>query len=322
MAKSKYRYNPDTLSYERIKRSNWQQFLYISTYVAFVVLLLFVGFLIFTSIFESPRERSLNAENKELRYQFEKLNERIDLLSKVMVDLEQRDDNIYRQIFEADPIPNTVRSAGFGGANRYEELEKKNNFEIVVETAKQLDILTKQMYVQSKSFDEVIELAKNKEQMLKSIPGIMPMKNSDITYFASGFGYRIHPIYKTRKLHTGVDFAAPKGKEIFATGDGVVIISGYQRGYGNYVVIDHGYSYKTYYGHMSKIAVKRGHKIKRGELVGYVGSTGTSTGNHLHYEVRKSNRPVNPVNYYMNDLTPEEYDEMLKLSAQPNQSFD
>lgn len=322
MAKSKYRYNPETLSYERIKRSAWQQFMYVSTYVAFVALLLFVGFLFFSAIFESPRERTLRTENDELKYQFEKLNERMDLLSKVMEDLEQRDDNIYRQIFEAEPIPKTVRNAGFGGANRYEELEKKGNLELVVETAKQLDILTKQMYVQSKSFDELIHLAKNKEQMLKSIPAIMPMKSNDITYYASGFGYRIHPIYKTRKMHTGVDFAALKGKEIHATGDGVVVTAGYARGYGQYVVIDHGYSYKTLYGHMSKIEAKRGQKIKRGEIVGYVGSTGTSTGNHLHYEVRKNNRPVNPVNFYMNDLSPEEYDEMLKLSAQPNQTFD
>lgn len=322
MAKSKYRYNPDTLSYERIKRSLLHQSLYISTYILFVGILLFIGYFVLTSIFVSPREREQQQYIEDLTYQIEKINERVDLHANILEDFQHRDDNIYRQIFEAEPIPSTVRNAGFGGTNRYEELEKKKNFDIVVETWKTLDSLTRKIYVQSKSFDEIIKLARNKEQMLKSIPAIMPMNNSDITYFASGFGYRIHPIYKTRRMHSGVDFAAPKGKEIYATGDGVVVKSGYGRGYGKHIVIDHGYSYKTYYAHMSKINVRRGQKIKRGDVVGLVGSTGTSTGNHLHYEVRKNNRPVNPVHYYMNDLSPAEYAEMLEKSKQPTQSLD
>ena len=235
----------------------------------------------------------------------------------------QRDDNIYRVIFEADPIPSSIRKAGFGGVNRYKDIRNFSNTELVIEAAKKADKLSKQLYIQSKSFDEVIDLAKNKADMLASIPAIQPIANKDLSRMASGYGYRLHPIYKTRRLHTGMDFTAPQGTPIYATGDGKVAkVRRSRRGYGNHVIIDHSYGYQTLYAHMTKYIVYRGQKVKRGEIIGYVGSSGTSVAPHLHYEVMKNKRKINPVNYYYNDLSPEEYEKMLEISSQNNQSFD
>jgi murein DD-endopeptidase MepM/ murein hydrolase activator NlpD len=241
----------------------------------------------------------------------------------VLDDIQHRDDNIYRVIFEADPIPSSIRKAGFGGVNRYKDIRNFSNAELVIEAAKKADKLSKQLYIQSKSFDEVIDLAKNKADMLASIPAIQPIANKDLGRVASGYGYRIHPIYKTRKLHTGMDFTAPQGTPIYATGDGKIAkVRRSRRGYGNHVIVDHGYGYQTLYAHMTKYIVYRGQKVKRGEIIGYVGSTGTSVAPHLHYEVIKNKRKINPVNYYYNDLSPEEYEKMLEISSQNNQSFD
>ena len=226
-------------------------------------------------------------------------------------------------IFEADPIPSSIRKAGFGGVNRYKDIRNFSNAELVIEAAKKADKLSKQLYIQSKSFDEVIDLVKNKADMLASIPAIQPIANKDLGRVASGYGYRIHPIYKTRKFHTGMDFTAPQGTPIYATGDGKIAkVRRSRRGYGNHVIVDHGYGYQTLYAHMTKYIVYRGQKVKRGEIIGYVGSTGTSVAPHLHYEVIKNKRKINPVNYYYNDLSPEEYEKMLEISSQNNQSFD
>ncbi|MBP7438529.1 MAG: M23 family metallopeptidase, partial [Bacteroidia bacterium] len=233
------------------------------------------------------------------------------------------DNTIYRVIFEAEPIPQSVREAGFGGAERYRNLRSDYNGELLVDVTKRIDKLSKQLYVQSKSFDEVWDLVKNKNNMLATIPAIQPVANKDLTRVASGYGMRIHPIYKTEKMHTGMDFTSPVGTEIHATGNGVVNKVEYDgRGYGNNVIISHGFGYQTLYGHMSKILVRPGQKVSRGDLIGYVGNTGTSTGPHLHYEVLKGGKPVNPVNYYYNDLTPEEYQTMLEISSKAGQSFD
>lgn len=322
MAKGKYRYNPHTLTYEKIELSFLQKIYKVLTHVTFSAILGVILMFTYLAFFPSPMEKTLLAENKALRINYEILNGKLDQVSNVLSDIQQRDDNIYRMIFEAEPIPNSIRKAGFGGVNRYAELEEKQNMELVVETAKQLDIITKQLYIQSKSFDDVIDMAKNKEQMLRCIPGIIPIATKDLTRFASGFGYRIHPVYKTRKFHKGVDLTSPRGTKIYASGDGVVKRAQFGRGYGKLVEIDHGYTYSSLYGHMSKILVKPGQQVKRGDVIGLVGSTGTSTGPHLHYEVRKNGRPLNPVNYYMNDLTPEEYDEMIEVVSRPTQSFD
>jgi murein DD-endopeptidase MepM/ murein hydrolase activator NlpD len=322
MAKQKFKYNPDTLSFERIELTFLRKFSRVITHFIFSSVMGLVLMFVYFWLFESPLEKQLRTENKELRFNYELLNSRLDQISSVLVDMQDRDDNIYRTIFEAEPIPQSVRMAGFGGVNRYAELEEKPNMEIVLETTRQLDILSKQLYIQSKSFDDVIQLAKSKEDMLRRIPAIQPLHDKDVVRFASGFGMRIHPVYKTRKMHNGVDLTAPTGTKIYATGDGVISNADFSRGYGKRVVIDHGYSYKTLYAHMSRVLVRKGQTVKRGDVIGLVGSTGTSTGPHLHYEVIKNNRPVDPINYYLNDLTPEEYDEMILVSSRPTQSMD
>lgn len=275
------------------------------------------------TFFDSPKEVSLKREIKELKSQYDLLNRELGQFEEVLADIQNRDDNIYRVIFESDPIPLEVRKAGFGGVNRYKNLEGFEYSEFIINTRKRLDNLTKQMYVQSKSFDEVIELARKKEHLLASIPAIQPVANSDLRRVASGYGFRIHPIYKTRKMHTGMDFSASTGTPIYATGEGTISeVTKSRRGYGNHIVVDHGFGYKTLYGHMSKFAVSEGTKVKRGDVIGYVGSTGTSTAPHLHYEVIKDGRKINPINFYFNDLSPEEFDKMIEISSNANQSFD
>ena len=232
-------------------------------------------------------------------------------------------DNIYRVIFEAEPIAEEIRKAGFGGVNKYSYLEGFSNSELLTKIDKKFDILTKQLYIQSKSFDQVIELTKNKNDMLSSIPAIQPVSNKDLGRMASGFGYRIDPIYKTRKFHAGMDFSAKTGTPIYATGNGKVFrVRKSKRGYGNHVIIDHGYGYKTLYAHMSKSSVKKNQKVNRGDIIGYVGNTGKSVAPHLHYEVHKDGKKVNPINFYYNDLSANEYEKMIEISNQSNQSFD
>lgn len=324
MAKVKYQYNESTLSYEKIKLSPSAKIL---RFTLFSIAALICGggiYVLFNIIYDSPQERQLREEKEALLLQYELMGKRLDQMSTILADLENRDDNIYRSIFEAEPIPDNIRKAGIGGINRYKSLERfKDDAEIVINTSKKLDRLAKQLYIQSKSFDEIIELAKQKEQMLAAIPAIQPVSNKDLERMASGYGMRIDPHYKTPAFHAGMDFTAPTGTPIYATGDGTVIRADRaSRGYGNHVRIDHGFGYTTLYAHMSKTNVKVGSEVKRGEIIGYVGNTGKSVGPHLHYEVRKNDKPVNPINFYFSDLTPEEYDLMIQLSSQENQSFD
>ena len=323
MPKQRYRYNPELLTYEKVSPSVRQKFFRFITYFIGSILVAIVYGLLFTTFFDSPEERLLKKENEQLVLQYEIMNERLSQMEKVLADIQQRDDNIYRTIFGADPIPTSIREAGFGGTNRYASLEGYQNSDIVIETAARLDKITKKLYVQSKSYDEVIDLARNKELMLSHIPAIQPISNKDLTRTASGWGYRIHPIYKIKKFHYGIDFTAPTGAEIYATGDGVVkeVISS-RRGYGNHVVIDHGFGYATLYAHMSRFNVKKGQEVKRGDVIGFVGSTGTSTAPHLHYEVHEKGKKVNPINYFFNDLSPDEYDRMIEISMNSGQTFD
>ena len=323
MAKIKYYYDTKTLSYKRIELNAFDKF---KRFLSYVVASIFTGLImviVFFQFFDSPKEKKLKSEIENLVVQYDILSKKMTQIDLVLDDIQQRDDNIYRVIFEADPIPSSIRKAGFGGVNRYKDIRNFSNSELVVEITKKADKLSKQLYIQSKSFDEVIDLAKNKADMLASIPAIQPIANKDLGRVASGYGYRIHPIYKTRKLHTGMDFTAPQGTPIYATGDGKIAkVRRSRKGYGNHVIIDHGYGYQTLYAHMKKYIVYRGQKVKRGEIIGYVGSTGTSVAPHLHYEVMKNKRKINPVNYYYNDLSPEEYEKMLEISSQNNQSFD
>lgn len=323
MSKVKYRYNSHTLSYDkievsfkdRLKKSLW-----------FLGTGLVIGVIIYGLTYfyiDSPKEKQLKQQNAFLESQYEILNKKLDDISMVLEDVQHRDDNIYRVIFEAEPIPTEIRQAGFGGVNRYDKLEGYNNSELIIETAKRIDQLSKQIYIQSKSFDEVFQMAKQKENMLAAIPAIQPIHNKDLTRMASGFGMRMHPILKYKKFHAGMDFTAPIGTPIHATGKGIVIqADAAASGYGLHVKISHGYGYVTVYAHMSKVKVRVGDKVGRGDLIGYVGNSGLSSGPHCHYEVIKNNEHLNPVNFYFNDLTPEEYDRMLELSNTPLQSLD
>lgn len=323
MEKVKYKFNKNSLQYDKIVRTPKQKFYRYLTYFGATLVVAIIYNILFTVLFDTPKEKGLKRENKQLITQYQVLNNKFDLVEKTLQDLQKRDDNIYRVIFEAEPIPPSVRSAGFGGTNKYRDLEGFENSELVKETAKRLDKITKKIYVQTKSYDEVIELAENSEEMVASVPAIMPISNKDLRRTASGWGWRIHPIYKIRKFHYGMDFTAPTGTEIYATGDGVVtVVENSMRGYGKRIVIDHGFGYKSLYAHLNAFNVKKGQKVKRGEVIGFVGTTGTSTAPHLHYEVFKNNKKVNPVHYYFNDLTPEEFDKMIFISSNSGQSFD
>lgn len=324
MAKVKYYYDPKTLAYRKIEK-DWRKRLR-NSLLSLVALICFSGlsFFVLDNYLSSPKELRLKRELDNMKLQYEILNSRMDQVLTVLDDVKHRDDNIYRVIFEADPIPGSIRNAGFGGVNRYKALEGFDNSKLLIETTRRIDIITKQLYVQSKSFDEVIEMARTKEEMIASIPAIQPIANQDLSRIASGFGFRIHPIYKVPKMHTGMDFSAPTGTPIYATGDGVVANNPGERssGYGNYVLIDHGFGYESLYAHVSKWDVKKGQKVKRGDVIAYVGSTGRSTAPHLHYEVIKNGDKINPVNFFFNDLSPEEFDRVLELSNSANQSFD
>ncbi len=323
MPKSKYKFNHETLSFIKVRASLKQKFLRGFTYLMSTIVITIVYYSIYTAFFDTPKERGLKREREELRLQFELLNGKYDQVEAVLKDIQQRDENIYRTIFEAEPIPISVRTGGIGGADRYSELEDLSNSDIVIEAAKKLDKITKEIYIQTKSFDEIIELAKNKEEMVKSIPAIQPISNKDLTRVASPFGVRIHPYYKVLKMHTGMDFTAPTGTEVYATGDGVVVdVDHSKRGYGNTIIVDHGFGYKTLYAHLSQTLVSVGKKVKRGEVIGLVGNTGMSLAPHLHYEVRKQDEPINPVNFYFNDLTPEQYEKIIILTANNGHSLD
>lgn len=292
---------------------------YLAAGLVFATITIFLAY----SYLDSPKEKQLRRNIEELSYNYEILNRKLGQLNFVLEDLQKRDDNIYRAIFEAEPIPDEIRKAGFGGADRYKELENLTNSDLILQSTQKLDRIAKQMYIQSKSFDDVIKLVKNKEQLMKAIPSIQPIDNKDLKRLASGFGWRTHPIYKISKFHTGLDFTASTGTPIYAASDAIVEIADAEaRGYGNHVVLDHGYGYKTLYGHMSRFTVKPGQKINRGDIIGYVGNTGTSSGPHLHYEVIKNGDKINPINFFASDLSPEDYAAMLEMSEINNQSFD
>jgi murein DD-endopeptidase MepM/ murein hydrolase activator NlpD len=326
MVKKKYRFNPDTLNYERIgisiKEKTAKIIAYFSSSLVFSLVLVFV----IVYFYETPRTKALMRENQELISQYELMLKDLEKVENVLKDLQQRDDNIYRVIFETDPIPSTVRKAGFGGTNKYSHLESLNNSTLIIETARKLDILSKEAYIQSKSFDEVMKLAQKKEEMLASIPAIQPITNRNLKRTASGWGFRIHPIYKVRKMHYGMDFTAPVGTPVYATGNGKVTelagtVSGFSE-FGRYVKINHGWGYETVYAHLSKYNVKEGQEIKRGDIIGYVGNSGASTAPHLHYEVHKDGQRVNPALYYFRDLTAEEFDKMIAISSNIGQTLD
>jgi hypothetical protein len=323
MPNSRYKFNPESLSFDKIRLSIGAMLLRGLAYFVGSLIIALVYYVIFAIFVDSPKEKALMREIEQLTLQYDLIHREMENVEKVIDHLQETDDNLYRTIFEAEPIPESLREGGVGGINRYKELEGYDNSEVVIETTRRLDRIRKLIYVQSKSFDDLITLAVRKEEMLRSIPAIMPISNKDLTRTASGFGLRIHPIYKIIKFHAGMDFTAPTGTDIYATGDGTIaaVISS-KRGLGNHVIIDHGFGYSSVYAHMESFNVRRGQKVKRGDVIGFVGSTGTSVAPHLHYEIKLNGVNVDPVNYYFNDLSPEEYERMIEIASKTGQSFD
>lgn len=323
MAKVNYKFNKKSLQFEEVKVTLKARLLKVLSVVATgMVFAAVVIFLAYTFL-DSPKEKMLKREIAQYELQFDRVNERLDQYEAVLTDLADRDDNIYRVIFEAEPIPSSIRKAGFGGTDRYARLEGFKNSELIIETTKRLDKIQSQLVIQSESFDEVFDMARNKNEMLACIPAIQPVNNKDLKRLSSYYGYRTDPIYKVRKFHPGIDFSAPTGTEIYATGDGVVKkITRSRRGYGNRIEIDHGYGYETMYAHIHEFKVRKGQKVKRGQLIATVGNTGKSTAPHLHYEIHKDGKRVNPIYYFFNDLSPEQYEMVLELSTLPTQSLD
>jgi murein DD-endopeptidase MepM/ murein hydrolase activator NlpD len=322
MAKKKFHFNPETLSYEQIEHTitHWlKQFL---IHGLSGLSLGAVFFFVFVSTIQSPEEKQLSEEKRNMQAQYKVLERQFDEVQSIITDLQQRDDNLYRVVFQADPIPLSVRKGTSANTEFFEQLLDMTNSEIVVSTTKQLNELKKQLYIQSKSYDDLVILAKNKENMLANLPAIQPVLNKDLTRMASGYGWRIDPIYHSRRFHQGMDFTAPTGTDIFATGNGTIQSAGWQQGYGNCVQVNHGYGYLTLYGHMNAIKVRVGQSVKRGDVIGLVGSTGKSTGPHLHYEVHFKGTVMNPQNYYFLDLSPAEYDKMVQMSNNSGQMFD
>jgi len=322
MAKVKYYYDADTLSYRKIKVKKGDYYKKTVFGVLATFLTAFIGFIVFSQFIMSPNERAQNRELENLKFHYELLSKRMEEGSSILRQLQERDNNIYRTYFEANPISDEQRRAGFGGVNKYKYLEGFDNSIVITKLTKDIDVLSKQLVVQSKSLDEIVSLAKEKSKMLASIPAILPVKLEDLTRMASGYKWRMHPILKIRKFHKGMDFTAPPGTPIYASGNGTVIRAQRSATYGNVVYIDHGYGYKTVYAHMSKIKTKRWRKVKRGDLIGYVGNTGRSVSAHLHYEVHKNNRPLNPINFYYGDLTAEEFAAMQIAAEEEGQSYD
>jgi len=318
MAKVKYRYNPKSLTYDIVQKTTkyllFKMLGYLFTGLAFSAVIIFIAY----AFFDSPKERTLQREIEQYKLQYQILDDRLDQVSNVLTDMQERDDNIYRVIFESEPIPWSIRNAGYGGSDRYARLDGYINSDIIIQTTRRLDQLTSQTVVQSKSFDDVFRMAKNKAEMLACIPAIQPIKKGE-GRIVSGYGMRYHPILKYRRMHHGIDISAPSGTPIFATGDGTIKSVGRNGGYGKTVVIDHGYGYQTLYGHMNTIIVKKYKKVRRGEIIGYVGNTGLSRAPHIHYEIIYNKKKIDPVNYFYNDFTPEEFDKVKDLASKDNQ---
>jgi len=324
MNKLKYYYDTETLSYKRVEKSKGKRVGLVALFVLGVMvvsILLFVVYLNIPSV-ETPKEKAYKRELRNMKLEYESLNKQMDQMISVLEDVERRDNKIYRVYFEANPIPKEQRNVGFGGVNRYKDLKGYNNSQLLINTNKRLDKLKKRLVIQSKSLDKIKELAENKEAMLKSIPAIQPIQNNDMKRISAGYGYRMHPILKYKKLHEGIDFSAPIGTPVYATGNARVEEARRTGGYGKLVVLDHGFGYKTFYAHLSEFKVSKGQRVKRGDIIGELGNTGLSTGPHLHYEIQKDNEIINPINYFYGDLTPKEYSVLRRRASMQRQSLD
>jgi murein DD-endopeptidase MepM/ murein hydrolase activator NlpD len=323
MKKIKYYYNTHTLRYEKLETPLRVKLLRMFGFIASSLVTAGIIVIIAFQYIDSPKEKILQKENDDLKENYAAVQQRVDELQKQILELEKRDNNIYRSIFEAMPVPDSARLKEMEKTKEVQLVQRMGEDDLLKSVTAQLDTLALRAAYQERSYNDITGMLKNKEKLLAAIPAIQPISNKNLTHLASGFGYRIDPVYKVTKFHAGLDFAAAIGTPIYATADGVVKEADYNAGgYGNNVVINHGFGYETLYGHMYRIKAKVGQKVKRGEVIGYVGSTGKSTGPHCHYEVHKNSQPVDPVYYFYNDLTPEQYDRLLKLAAAGNQSFD
>jgi murein DD-endopeptidase MepM/ murein hydrolase activator NlpD len=321
-AKKKYKINPETLAMEQVESGLGYWLRQTGIYILSGIVLGVVFLYLFLVFFPSPREKQLLREKEAMQSQMETLNRQVDQMQIVMTDLQQRDDNLYRVLFGAEPIPLSIRQGTQRKISYYEEIAQMTNNQLSADLSLKVDVLEKELYVQAKSYDEVLELAKTQEIRMENIPAIQPVLNKDLKRVASGYGVRIDPVYHVRKFHQGMDFTAPTGTEIFATGNAKVSFVGWKQGYGNTVILDHGFGYQTLYAHLFKALVRKGQKVRRSDIIALVGNTGKSTGPHLHYEVRLHGKPVDPRNYYFYDLSPEEYDQMIQLSNNFGQMLD
>jgi murein DD-endopeptidase MepM/ murein hydrolase activator NlpD len=323
MKKIKYYYNTNTLRYEKLETPLHVTLLRVLGFLSAAIVTALILVSIAYRYFPSVNEKRLIQRNEELHDDYYTLNERVKKMQDQLSELEKRDNNVYRAIFEANPVPDSARAKAMAQQKEIQLVESMDQDNLAVSVAKTLNNVSARIAYQVKSYGEIEGFIKNKEQLLSCTPAIQPVNNKDLSRIASGFGYRIDPVYKTTKFHAGLDFAAPQGTPIYATANGIVTTAGNTgNGYGNHVVINHGYGYQTLYGHMFRVKAKNGEHIKRGEVIGWVGSTGKSTGPHCHYEVHRNGDPVDPVYYFYNDITPEQYDRLLKLAASSNQSFD
>lgn len=323
MSYTRYRLDPKTLTFEKQelhlgKKMRKLMYMGIATIIFGI---LFSGFII--SHYETPKMKNLKKENKQLRTQYKSLDEKLGTIEEVLTQIQKHDDKIYRVMLNSEPIPSTVREAGFGGDNKYADLESFTDADFIISTSKKIDMISKQAFIQAKSYEEVLSLAYSHERELASTPAIIPVNSRDLNFLSSGWGMRIHPIYKVPRFHYGIDFVAPKGTRVYATADGVVSsVASLYDGHGKHIVIDHGFSYESLYAHLSKFNVSEGQKVKRGDLIGFVGNTGTSTSPHLHYEVHQNGKAINPVHFFIKDISPEDYQEILANSSSVRQSLD
>ena len=325
MAKVKYYYDSENLAYRKIITRKRKKFVVVLLFIVASALFGFLTFVVLlnTPYFETPKDRVQAREIENLKLHYAILNKKMDQVDEVIDAIEDRDNNLYRVYFNISAIPDEHRKSGFGGVNRYKELEGFDNSQLVLNTTKRVDIISKELAVQSKSLDYILKLAKAKNNLLAAIPAIQPVRNENLKRMASGFGYRTDPFTKARKMHEGMDFTAKTGTPIFATGDGVIArADNTASGYGNHIVIRHGFGYETLYGHLSKYKSRAGQRVKRGDIIGYVGSTGRSEGPHLHYEVHKNGKVVNPLNFYYGNISAVEYVAISQLANQENQSLD
>ncbi len=325
MSKVKYYYDSETLSYRKIEYKKGRKIRLVLLSLLGMFLSGFLLLVVYLNLpyVETPKEKALKRELANMELQFELLNKKMAHAQVVLDEIAQRDNGLYRVYFEANPIPEEQRKAGFGGVNRYKDMEGFDNSKLIISTRKKLDILIKQIAIQSQSLEEIATLAKDKEKLLAAIPAIQPVRNEDLTRVASGYGNRTDPFTKARKFHYGMDFTAPRGTPVYASGDGKVVrADNTATGYGNHIRIDHGYGYVSLYAHLYKYNVRKGQKVKRGDLIGFVGSTGRSEAPHLHYEIFKDGERINPINFYYGNLSAEEFADLLKVAQQENQSLD